>query len=433
MTSLMRSSRSPRLPDQNCQDKLHFMAEKSSLFAEMQKCGAFSNCTIDVDGTPFNVHLEILCASSEYFDNIIRRDSVIDDVVSLHNIAPSTFSTLLNYLYTGRIEVNLCNVLDVYVAADFLILNSVLDYCRKALSKSLQHETSPEAFDVILDILSRYDDALIFEDFALHRNLFKRKDVLQRLGVDYFFKYLRVKKRISLTDGRNALMGRYFIAKLQDILLEIFPEESRLITKEDYPTRVIQVKNAIATMPTYDESVDHVDERTYVTCENYPPTDWTICKIKFYIIPSWGGTPGLVGGADLEYRNIWTGERQMAPSPIGNFMLPSYEVEELELEEGETLSSIEVNSGWLVDKLVFVTSTGRRVGPFGHSSGGGLRKVTVNRCHNPRGDSSEMAYSCLALHGFSYSLVRTLGRPSWFNVHFLCAAVEGRCTLTIKI
>lgn len=103
------------------------------------------------------------------------------------------------------------------------------------------------------------------------------------------------------------------------------------------------------------------------------------------------------------------------------------------MEEGETLSSIEVHSGWLVDKLAFVTSTGRRVGPFGHSSGGGVWKAALNKCRNPRGDSSEFTYSCLALHGFSYSLVRTQGCPSWFNVHFLCAAVEGRYALNMKI
>ncbi|KAL5964348.1 Zinc finger and BTB domain-containing protein 8A [Taenia solium] len=440
MTSLMGSSKFPLLPDQNPQDKVLFMVERSSLLMKMQKDEVFCNCLIDVDGTLFNVHLEILCASSEYFDNIIRRDSVIDDVVSLHNITPSTFSTLLDYLYTGRMEVNLSNVIDVYVAADFLILNSALDYCRKVLCESLQNETSSEASDVALEILSRYDDAVIFEGFVLRRNLFKLKDVLQRLGVNYFFKYLRVKKQFSLADGRTLLMGRYFIEKLQEILLTIFPEERRLVTKADCeglaflnPTRVIQLNHAIATIPISDGSVDHVDGKTYVTCEKYPPTDWTICKIKFYIIPMWGSTPGLVGGADVEYRNIWTGERQTAPSPLGNFMLPSYEVEELELEEGETLCSIEVHSGWLVDRLAFVTSTGRHVGPFGHSRGGGEWKVAVNKCRDPRGDSSKSTYSCLALHGFSYSLVRTQGCPSWFNVYFLCAAVQGHCTLNVKI
>nr|CDS15263.1 BTB:POZ domain containing protein [Echinococcus granulosus] len=415
------------------------MVERSSLFMEMQKAGMFCNCVINVDGTLFNVHLEVLCASSEYFDNIIRRDSVIDDVVTLHNITSSTFSTLLNYLYTGHMELNMSNFLDIYVAADFLILNSALDYCRKMLYENFQGKVSSEAFDVALDILSHYDDAIIFEGFVAHRNLFKRADILRRLGVNYFFKYLHSKKRISLVDGQTVLMGRYFIEKLQKILVEIFPEERRLITKVDcedliflHPTAVIQSNYAIATMPIYDSSVEHVGVATYVTCENYPPTDWTICKIKFYIIPMWGDTPGLVGGADVEYRNIWTGERQTAPSPLIDWMLSSYEVEELELEEGETLSSIKVHSGWLVDKLAFVTSTGRHAGPFGHSNGGGVRNFVVNKNRSPRSDSG-LIYSCLALHGFSYSLIRTLGCPSWFNVHFLYAAVEGRCAFTMRI
>ncbi|EUB59652.1 Zinc finger and BTB domain-containing protein 8B [Echinococcus granulosus] len=170
----MSSSRLPQLPNQDPQDKFHFMVERSSLFMEMQKAGMFCNCVINVDGTLFNVHLEVLCASSEYFDNIIRRDSVIDDVVTLHNITSSTFSTLLNYLYTGHMELNMSNFLDIYVAADFLILNSALDYCRKMLYENFQGKVSSEAFDVALDILSHYDDAIIFEGFVAHRNLFKR-------------------------------------------------------------------------------------------------------------------------------------------------------------------------------------------------------------------------------------------------------------------
>ncbi|VDM35098.1 unnamed protein product [Hydatigera taeniaeformis] len=304
----------------------------------MQNDGAFCNCLIDVDGTIFKVHLEILCASSEYFDNIIRRDSVVEDAVSLHNITPSTFSTLLTHLYTGRMVVNLSNLFDVYVAADFLILNSALDYCRKVLCENLRNEKSSEAFDVALEILSRYDDAALFESFVSRRNLLKRKD----------------------------------------------------------PTKVIHSSRTIATMPTFEESL-------------------------------------VIFRADVEYRNIWTGERQMAPSPLEEFMLSSYEVKELELEEGETLSRIEVHSGWLVDKMAFVTSTGRYVGPFGYSNGGGVLKVAVNKCHGSRYASSEPVYTCLALHGFSYSLIRTQGCPSWFRVCFLYAAVEGRCNFTMKI
>lgn len=43
-------------------------------------------------------------------------------------------------------------------------------------------------------------------------------DVLRRLGVKYFFKYLQVKKNFSFVEQKTILMGRYFIEKLQDVM-----------------------------------------------------------------------------------------------------------------------------------------------------------------------------------------------------------------------
>lgn len=96
------------------------------------------------------------------------------------------------------------------------------------------------------------------------------------------------------------------------------------------------------------------------------------------------------------------------------------------MEEGETLYQIEAYSGWLIDKLIFVTSTGRRLGPFGRSTGGNRLVRNMIRFQNYYdSDGTERFFTSIVLHGFSYSLLRTLDCPSWWNVELIYAAVEG--------
>ncbi|KAM7540808.1 hypothetical protein Aperf_G00000021182 [Anoplocephala perfoliata] len=347
-------------------DKLYFLKEKARFLKKLQSQGTLCNCTINVDGQLFNVHLEILCASSEYFDNVIRHDLDFKDTVSLHNMTPSTFQIVLDYLYTGIVDIDSSNVVDIYIAADFLILNSLLDRCR-----SFFCDPDDVVLNAAVEILNLYDDSEIFNTIIKKRNLFRKRGSL-------------------------------------------FAVQSMLL---------------IARMPTSDASVDLVDDARYEPWANFDPGTWAISKIVFYIIPFWGDAPGLIGGADVEYRNIWSGERKMSTSPLRDFLPSNYITKVLELEEGETVNAIWVNSGWLVDQMVLSTSKGRQVGPFGHSRGGDRREVQIPKQFKvtfPEETPNDENFSCLALHGFSYSLVRTRQCPSWFNVAFVYSAVRTR-------
>lgn len=156
--------------EQKEEDKLNFLMEKSKYLKDLQKAGCFCNCTINVGGKLFKVHLEILCASSEYFDSIIRRDSDFEDIVTLHNMSPVTFQAILDYLYTGYVKITPFNVVDIYVAADFLILNSLLDRCRAFF----QH-IKDAYVEAGIKIVKIYDDEVIFKHIAEGTNMFKKK------------------------------------------------------------------------------------------------------------------------------------------------------------------------------------------------------------------------------------------------------------------
>nr|VZI28530.1 unnamed protein product [Spirometra erinaceieuropaei] len=107
-----------------------------------------------------------------------------------------------------------------------------------------------------------------------------------------------------------------------------------------------------------------------------------------------------------------------------------YPIRKLELGVGETIDSIRFNSGWLIDRIDFTTNH-KRVLSCGSSSGGGLRQVTRDASFQRYDDPSyssqgwgEWRQPALALHGFAYTLISTLGKIAWVDVQFLFSGLN---------
>uniref|UniRef100_A0A5K3EZE3 BTB domain-containing protein n=1 Tax=Mesocestoides corti TaxID=53468 RepID=A0A5K3EZE3_MESCO len=318
MSSLSIMSSGPQQSATSCWSRPEFLEAKSTALKQLQKEEGFGAVKLEVDGKCFTAHLEILCAASEFFDKVIRHDITTNEVVTVHNIDASTFSLLLDFLYTGDLDVTLANLLDVYVAADFLVLAPALVLCRSKLVENfLSHPLSQEVSDLAAEIITRYNDSEVFA------HLCNNQDLFGNIG----------------------------------------------------PSVCAEWIYAYASMPISDQSVDWVSWDKITTCEDFPPGEWTISEITFYLIPSWGGTPGLIGGVDVEYRNIWSEERRKFLCDLASRHPAPYEVQSLKLEDSETIRSVEMHSGWLVDSMKFMTSQGRVLGPFGRSKGGGKREI----------------------------------------------------------
>lgn len=175
MPSLIGSTHFPELVQVKDSCKELFVAEKSLQLKKLIENNEFCNCTIQVGEEQFNVHLDILCASSDYFNTIVGHDYNASDVVKLHNITPDTFSILLNFLYTGNMDLDFSNLLEVYIAADYLVLSSVLEFCREFLAKKFHEGHISEALNAFIDIVTMYDDMTIFEILVSHLYLFRDK------------------------------------------------------------------------------------------------------------------------------------------------------------------------------------------------------------------------------------------------------------------
>jgi hypothetical protein len=91
----------------------------------------FTDISIYVEGVEFACHKVLLCAASTYFRAMFSCDLKESRLgkVYIENISPWTMKRLLDYIYTGNIEINLSNVIDLLNSALLFELNKLVDRC----------------------------------------------------------------------------------------------------------------------------------------------------------------------------------------------------------------------------------------------------------------------------------------------------------------
>jgi hypothetical protein len=91
----------------------------------------FTDIYIYVEGVEFACHKVVLCAASSYFKAMFSCDLKESRLgkVYIENILPWTMKRLLDFIYTGRIEINYENVVDIFNAAVMFQLYKLIDKC----------------------------------------------------------------------------------------------------------------------------------------------------------------------------------------------------------------------------------------------------------------------------------------------------------------
>ena len=108
-----------------------FPAEIIENLVKFRNENLFTDISIYVEGVEFPCHKAILCASSNYFKAMFSCDLKESRLgkVYIENISPWTMKRLLDYIYTGKIEINLANVIDLLNSALLFELNKLIDKC----------------------------------------------------------------------------------------------------------------------------------------------------------------------------------------------------------------------------------------------------------------------------------------------------------------
>ena len=163
---------------------------------EFRRQGILCDTVLHVDGQDFPAHKNILAASSAYFLGLFTSDMKErhQNEVKLEGFKSFVMNDLLNYIYTGEVEITDENVKELVFAGDYLLIESLKDkgsvYLEETLSPSncLSVRAFSEKYDweELMDI----SESFILENFVA---VSKSEEFLH-------LRFSEIEKLISLDD-----------------------------------------------------------------------------------------------------------------------------------------------------------------------------------------------------------------------------------------
>nr|XP_015825893.2 zinc finger and BTB domain-containing protein 8A isoform X3 [Nothobranchius furzeri] len=115
----------------------------------------FCDCSVLVEGQHFRAHRNVLFASSGYFRMLLSQgsDGLPDTASATFDVfSPETFTVILDFIYTGQLDLSSHNVIEVMSAASYLQMNSVISYCKNFIKSSLDISVKEEDSDRCLSL-----------------------------------------------------------------------------------------------------------------------------------------------------------------------------------------------------------------------------------------------------------------------------------------
>lgn len=122
--------------------------------------GLFCDVTISVGGTLFSAHRNVLAANSPYFNALLSNEmkETLDNTIKLDELSAKVMRSILDYMYSGEIDINKENALDVTVAADYMLMP---DLKNKGCNFLLRKMTASNCL-TILKVAEKYNFAELY-------------------------------------------------------------------------------------------------------------------------------------------------------------------------------------------------------------------------------------------------------------------------------
>ncbi|XP_059908034.1 zinc finger and BTB domain-containing protein 8A isoform X2 [Gadus macrocephalus] len=112
---------------------------------DQQRCQElFCDCSVLVEGQLFRAHRNVLFASSGYFRMLLSPQGSDTASATFDTFSPDTFALILDFIYSGQLDLSSHNVIEVMSAASYLQMTSVINHCKTFIKSSLEISVKEE-------------------------------------------------------------------------------------------------------------------------------------------------------------------------------------------------------------------------------------------------------------------------------------------------
>jgi hypothetical protein len=110
------------------------------LINELRKDGQLCDVALKVGTKQIPTHRAVLAASSPYFRAMFTTDmaEASQEVVTMKDVDPDVLDRLIEFIYTGYLDVTIENVQDLLAVASLIQLESVQEICCDFLKENLE-------------------------------------------------------------------------------------------------------------------------------------------------------------------------------------------------------------------------------------------------------------------------------------------------------
>ena len=100
------------------------------------------------DQASLKAHRIVLCAASPFFHNALNSDmkEKKEGVIRLEETSKAVMEEVLEYVYTGHVDINEHNAFDLLAAADYFLIPSLKSLCCNAILQALSFSNSITAY-----------------------------------------------------------------------------------------------------------------------------------------------------------------------------------------------------------------------------------------------------------------------------------------------
>lgn len=104
----------------------------------------FSDVGLVAGDSIIRAHRSVLAAGSAYFNAMFTGGLVEEqqELVEIHSIGAGTLSVLVDFIYTGNVDITQDNVQELFAAADMLELDEVVAGCIAYLCQQLHYSNA---------------------------------------------------------------------------------------------------------------------------------------------------------------------------------------------------------------------------------------------------------------------------------------------------
>ena len=133
-------------------DKDQFCVEMMKRLDIQRKNEQFCDVILEVgsgdDQARLKAHRIVLCAASPFFYNALNSDmkEKKEGVIRLEETSKAVMEEVLEYLYTGHVDINEHNAFDLLQISDFLVIPSLKELSSKVISQTLTSSNCTMAY-----------------------------------------------------------------------------------------------------------------------------------------------------------------------------------------------------------------------------------------------------------------------------------------------